>query len=319
MRITNTFLHEKMLADIQTVMARLVKAQDQLSSGKRILAPSDDPLGTSLVLRWKGYLSKVERWKTNISEMLSRYEMIETNLSQAKDLLMRARDIVIRGSSDSLGPDEKRALADEMDQIISELLQRFNAKYGDRYLFAGAAVLTRPFEVDASGQVVYHGAPSASASGAWLPIEIGEGVTMPQNIPGDWVTMVDPSTGVSRLFKVLITARDALRAGKNLSQIDEDGNDIASSGNPPLLSSVDEVMARLGEALALVGARVERLQGLSTFYDKMKTTYEGLRSQLEDADVAEVYITYSKEQLVYQSALKVASNILTPSLIDYLR
>ncbi|UZN23351.1 flagellar hook-associated protein 3 [bacterium 3DAC] len=333
MRVSNTFLHERMLYDIQSVMSRLVRAQNELSSGKRILKPSDDPLGTALVLRWRGQISKMDRWQKNIEELQSRFEMSESNLDTVKDLLTRARDIFIRGGSDSLGPDEKKALADELDQILQELVNRMNAKYGDRYLFAGADVLHKPFEVqkDATGKIIavtYHGYPIPSrdpSTGnlndeAWLPVEVGEGVTMPQNVPGDWAVMKETSNTTPsddlKMFRVIIQARDALLQDKNLSveqYTDANGNQEA------FLDTIDKVLARVGEALAYIGTKVERLQGLHTFYEKMRVNYEGLRSKLEDADVAEVYITYSKEQLVYQSALKVASNILTPSLIDYIR
>ncbi len=333
MRVSNTFLHERMLYDIQSVMTRLVKAQNQLSSGKRILKPSDDPLGTALVLRWRSQISKMDRWQKNIQELQNRFEMSEGNLDAIKDLLMRARDIFVRGGSDSLGPDEKKALADELDQILEEMVNRMNAKYGDRFLFAGADVLHKPFKVtrDSSGKitsVTYTGYPAKfrdPVTGdidktALLPVEIGEGVEMPQNVPGDWVADKETSsttpTDDLKMFRVIIQARDALLADKNLST--EKYTD-ASGGEHSFLDTIDNVMARVGEALAYIGTKVERLEGLHTFYEKMRVNYEGLRSKLEDADVAQVYITYSKEQLVYQSALKVASNILTPSLIDYIR
>jgi len=333
MRVTNTFLHERMLYDIQTVMARLVRAQNELSSGKRILKPSDDPLGTSLALRWRGQLAKTDRWQKNIEELLSRFEISEGNLNAVKDLLTRVRDIFIRGGSDSLGPDEKKALADELDEILKELVNRMNAKYGDRFLFGGADVLHKPFEVitDSTGKITsvqYHGYPIPSRDPvtgsvndeAWLPVEVGEGVTMPQNLPGDWVVKKETSaTSPSddlKLFRVIIQARDALLDDKNLATEEY----TSSSGSTQaFIDALDDVMARVGEALAYIGTKVERLQGLHTFYQNMRVSYESLRSKIEDADVAEVYITYSKEQLVYQSALKVASNILTPSLIDYLR
>ncbi len=334
MRVTNTFLHERMLYDIQSVMSRLVRTQNELSSGKRILKPSDDPLGTSLVLRWRAQIAKMDRWTKNIEELQSRFEMAESNLNSVKDLLMRARDIFIRGGSDSLGPDEKKALADELDEILNELVNRMNSKYGDRYLFAGADVLHKPFEVvkDATTgkitQVLFTGHPNPSidpSSGsvdnvAYLPVEVGEGVTMPQNVPGDWAVFKETSnttpTDDLKMFRVIIQARDALLQDKNLAG--EQYTD-ASGSTENYLDAIDKVMARVGEAIAYIGTKVERLQGLHTFYAKMRVNYEGLRSKLEDADVAEVYINYSKEKLVYQSALKVASNILTPSLIDYIR
>ena len=198
MRVTSQTQQRNALNNIFRITENMFNAQKEITSGKKIQKPSDDPSGMRDTLALRTNIKQIKQFDRNINSnqlFLSRGESaldsIGVSLSRAKELSM----VELGGLSTS----ETRGYAKtELDNIISKVLQDANTKVKKMYIFSGTNVNTTPFEVSASG-AVYKGNSDN------LMVQIEEDINVKVNIPGSEVLGTDlnpdlnTSTNVSDL------------------------------------------------------------------------------------------------------------------------
>ena len=198
MRVTSQTQQRNALNNIFRITENMFNAQKEITSGKKIQKPSDDPSGMRDTLALRTNIKQIKQFDRNINSnqlFLSRGESaldsIGVSLSRAKELSM----VELGGMSTS----ETRGYAKtELDNIISKVLQDASTKVKNMYIFSGTNVNTTPFEVSASG-AVYKGNSDN------LMVQIEEDINVKVNIPGSEVLGTDlnpdlnTSTNVSEL------------------------------------------------------------------------------------------------------------------------
>ncbi|VAW84738.1 Flagellar hook-associated protein FlgL [hydrothermal vent metagenome] len=138
--------------------AQLLRTQQQLSSQKRILTPADDPAASAKIVGLEQSLKVTEQFQVNIDFSRSRLELEEGVIAGIKNTLDRVREIAVQGNSSTLTNADRRTLATEVSQNLSELLGLANSRdAGGEYLFSGYQGHTQPFTATASGPYVYNG------------------------------------------------------------------------------------------------------------------------------------------------------------------
>src|SRR6266704_558406 len=150
MRITNTILFNTTLANIQQYSARLLQANEEASSGRRLHHPSDDPAGTRRVLDLRGALSSLEQFKGQRVVTTSLFESTGTALKNVETLLGSAKGLALLGVNDTLGPDQRATLASEVGGLLQQAIALGNSDMNGRYLFAGQANAQPPFSAQAT-------------------------------------------------------------------------------------------------------------------------------------------------------------------------
>ena len=70
--------------------------QEQLSSGKRISTPEDDPYGAGLAISLKNQLADIQQYQSNISDAQAWTQTADATLGNVTDILQRARELVVR-------------------------------------------------------------------------------------------------------------------------------------------------------------------------------------------------------------------------------
>ncbi|HKI91768.1 MAG TPA: flagellar hook-associated protein FlgL, partial [Gaiellaceae bacterium] len=144
-RITQSMLTTNLLADLQNVTNRLSRTQNQLSSGKQITKPSDDPFGTARALQFRADLAANQQYQTNVNDASGWQNATDTALGQVGNLTLRARDLLVQGANDTVGPAGRQSIAAEIDQIIESIKSVGNTTYAGRYIFAGSKTTTAPY------------------------------------------------------------------------------------------------------------------------------------------------------------------------------
>src|SRR5439155_1376960 len=109
----------------------------------------------------------------NIDEATGWLETTDDALSDAASVINRARELTVQGASDSLGPDQRQAIALEIDQLIEAVKESANATFQGTYVFSGAATTTAPY---AAGSNVFGADPSGTVART-----IGPGVSVKIN------------------------------------------------------------------------------------------------------------------------------------------
>ena len=148
MRITNSMLVNDMLWNANRNLNSLSSYQKQLSSGKSILKPSDDPVGTTRVLKYKSDIRGMEQYKDNIKTAQGWLQSTETPITTIKDILQRARELSIGAANGTNTTEDLQKTASEIESLIEELIVLGNSTNAGKYIFSGAETDKRLFNED---------------------------------------------------------------------------------------------------------------------------------------------------------------------------
>jgi len=291
MRINNQIIARTLMQNLNRNLEMMNKSQDEMSSGKKIRRPSDDPIGMAQLLSLKSSLNQQEQYIKNMEDAKSWIDTSETALNNATNVLQRAREIAVYAANGSLPENSLEALEKEVEELINELVQIANTSYGDRYIFGGTNTQEPPFEYT-GGVVLYTGDNNN------LEWEISREVEMAVNINGNELFQLSGDN----VFDLLINFKNDLTAGKAGEYI----NDL------------DKAFDHLLSQRATLGARSKRMEMSLQREEEAKVNLTALRSKLEDADLAESTMNFKMQEFVYQAALATAAKSIQPSLIDYL-
>jgi flagellar hook-associated protein 3 FlgL len=138
-------LYSQVNADISRNSEILFKLNGQISSGKRINAPSDDPLGLSSVLGYRTELNSFTQYGKSIDYSTGWLNRMESILQDTDDLLGRASELAVQQASSTSSAETRKGAAEEVKQLREEILSNANAKYGNKYIFSGTRTQTQPY------------------------------------------------------------------------------------------------------------------------------------------------------------------------------
>ena len=156
MRVSTAQIYTQGIEAFQTQQAKLVKLQQQISTGVKLTKPSDDPAASSRVLEMEQSISLNLQYQVNIGLATSRLEVEETTLAAVENLVFRVRELAIQGNNAALDTNSLQAISQEIDQRLNELLALANTRdnNGD-YLFAGYQSRNQPFTEVQTGSIMH--------------------------------------------------------------------------------------------------------------------------------------------------------------------
>jgi flagellar hook-associated protein 3 FlgL len=295
-RITTSMVQRNVLADLNSISARLTRTQMKAASNKEISRPSDDPFNTSRAMALRQSLEGTRQYQGNVEDAMGWMDAAEQAFSSITDAVRAARDLLVQGGTDSSDQTSRDSIAAELEQLIEGIKQDANANYRGSYLFAGAMVSQAPYEAGAADDT-YHGDGGGVDAGVpGIVRQIGPGVTMTINVLGRDV-----------LLHVLRDAVDHLRAG--------DGASLRGTDLTRLDANVDSMLG----VRAANGARTNRLEAALSRLQEVEESTLGQLSQTEDADIAKTLIDLNSQTAAYQAALRAGASIVQSSLMDFLR
>ncbi|EEG76539.1 flagellar hook-associated protein FlgL [Dethiobacter alkaliphilus] len=296
MRVTHQIIKNTVIRNVNRNLSTMNHYQNMLSSGKAINKPSEDPIAVSRILGYNTSLDNNEQYKRNIDTARSWIDTTEDALHGINEVLQRARELAVYGANDSLSPEDRRALAMEVDELTNVLVQFANTSYEGRNVFAGHQTTTVPFHRDGEGEVDYHGDEGA------IRWEVAPNVIIQGNIDGESLFMHEDSQIFSRMNEL----KDAL----NRADTADINQSIAD-----LSQSIDWVL----DKRAAHGALSNGLELTENNNGAQKLNLTTLRSKLEDIDFAETFMNYSTMDTLYRASLSAGARIMVPSLVDFLR
>ncbi|MDA8212019.1 MAG: flagellar hook-associated protein FlgL [Clostridia bacterium] len=291
MRITNNMMVNTFRRNLNSNMREMDKIQEQLSSGRRINRPSDDPVGLTYSLRLRTNLTENDQFQKNVSDGISWLEGTDGALNDANQALQRARELAVYGSNDTNNTESLAAMAKEVAKIREHIEGIANTEHGGRYLFAGTKTTTNPYQ-----------------NGTWqgntnlTNYEIGPGITLSINVTGSEVF----GDNVDSVFKVLADLETNLLAGN-------------TAGVSAQIGKIDQWINKNVATRAEVGARINRLELTQARLEDGNLNFNTLLTKTESIDTAEVITQLKMEENVYRAALAAGARIIQPSLMDFLR
>ncbi|MES2606254.1 MAG: flagellar hook-associated protein FlgL, partial [Pseudomonadota bacterium] len=186
MRIATSQFYRQAMTAMQQQSSKLQQTQLQLTTGLKILRPSDDPSGAVKVLNLNANLGEVDQYNRNLSLAKTEISRQEDVLQSINDSLQRVRELTVQANNPTNHDSARVSIAKEIDQRMHEIVSLANSRDANgEYLFAGTQNTTTPF-VQSGGQFIYQG------DQAIRKIQIGEGQNMVVRDSGDNIFMKIP-------------------------------------------------------------------------------------------------------------------------------
>jgi flagellar hook-associated protein 3 FlgL len=297
-RITTQMTASMTLNDLQQSLNRLDTTQQQLSSGKKINQPSDDPYGTSQAIGLNGQLSSLNDYTNNITDGTAWTQQATTSLGDIDSMVQRVRELVVQASNGTYTQSNLNASASEVNQLIDAIKQEANASYNGQYIFSGTSTGTAPYQTGSTD--TYQGGTGN------VNRLIGPNTTLTVNTNISSLLGNGQASGDGGLLDTLRTIASDMQSG----------NTGAIGGAD--LKNLDSNFGTLTQMEANVGAISNRLTLASTRIQQLQNSDTAALSNVQDADMATVAINFSTEQAAYSAALKAGANIVQSSLLDFL-
>ena len=158
MRISTIQQFNSGVRGIQDNYSNATRTQEQISSGKRILTPADDPVATVRLLQLSQEANRLEQYSTNMTAANNSLTQEEAILNSVNNVLQRVREIAIEAGDGSKSDADRQALATELEQREEELYNLFNSQNArGEYLFGGYQSSQQPFVKNPDGTYSYQG------------------------------------------------------------------------------------------------------------------------------------------------------------------
>ncbi len=308
MRITSANAFESSVSNLQRRQQALSEAQQQLTGGKRVLKPSDDPAAAAAAERALASAQRMDAAQRALGASRNAMLMSESALGDAGDLLQQARELVIGAGNGGYSDAERKTLAEALRGVRNDLLAVANRGDGaGRYLFGGQGADSPPL-VDAPGGVVYSGGAGQAQAA------LGEASPLSIDGRAAWLQAPDPANpgGTVSVFDTLDqTITELLTTGRSSAQVAQ----TVSAG----ITGIDAVEQNLGAWRARAGEALNRMDGIGQRLSQGKLDAERQRSEAEDLDMLQAISDFQSRQSGYDAALKTYSIVQRMSLFDYVR
>jgi flagellar hook-associated protein 3 FlgL len=290
MRISAKIMAENIKANLARQSTQLMNTETQLSTGKRINKPSDDPTGIGKVLDYRSTQQTIGQYRSNITDANTRIQYTEDVLGQINDFVDQAKNI----AANTEGGDGA-GLAQQVDNIQKQILDLANSKYDNEYIFSGNRSDTPPF--DSASPYTYNGDNGSHQ------VIVGQGISV--QIQTDGSQMFED--GGDNLFQVL----DNLKTALNTDPVNAAA--VQSTVDP-----LDRISKRLEQAQSGMATTYQSLKNTDNHWSNFSNAVETMRQNVEDADITQTAIDMQVQQTSYQVLLQTAAKVIQPTLVDFL-
>lgn len=278
----------------------LSKTQMQIATGRRILTPSEDPVGTTQIFPLNEVVEKTRQYLKNSDAAESRLSLEEKTLGSVTNLLQRVNELAVQGNNDTNSAADRNAIATELRQHLQTLMGFANTKDANgEYLFAGHAVTTQPFTEAPAGTFNYQG-DSGQRS-----VQIGESRLVAVGDAGDDVFMNVPFSGGGNqsIFETI----DSLAT-------DFENNTFSQNAITDIQSAMDNVLT----VRSKIGARLNALDTQKDINEELILQSEKTLSGIQDLDYAEAVSRLNLQLVGLQASQQAFTRIQNLSLFNYL-
>lgn len=338
MRISTLQVYRQASDSLMKSLSEMYRLNEQISSGKRINKPSDDPTGTSRAMAYKVSIAVGEQYQSNIEGAESALSSADSALSSVNTALTRVKALAVQGASGTATDSSRAALAAEVGQLRDQLLSLANTKVGGAYIFSGFQTGTAAFD---TSSYAYRG-----DSGA-INVGIGGGMLLSRNVAGDAVFQYAPAAAEvveigegayahyipgGGTSTITVEIRDSAASGggalldsftfDNAMEMTDVLCEAMKSGNTQrisaLLSALDDMAEHVNVVRADLGARLNRLEDQAARIEDENLATRATLSSVEDADIVAAASDFAKANTVLTAVQASSAKILSRSLLDFL-
>jgi flagellar hook-associated protein 3 FlgL len=296
---------DKYLADLDRLQASMDRAQRQLSSGRRVERPSDDPSAVPVILQTLGEISANEQAQKNLELAANELSVTDSALQTAIRLIERAVVVATQGATMTLPSEERIALANEVNSLLESLVSTSQTAVNGRYVFSGDRDGQAMYQLDASAPDGVSQVMTASAtravrddSGALISVE-----RTAQEIFD--VRQTDGAPGSGNAFAALAALSRALAA---------DDPDAVKAAGAALELAGDHV----NQQISFYGTAQNRVNNAINHAKTFLLHHKDDLATARDADLAAATLEMSQASIQQEAALAARAKASQRNLFDYL-
>lgn len=157
-RISSQQVFEGGVNRLQDLNSGLQKTQEQVSTGKKVNRPSDDPVAAARILKLDQEVAQVSQYQRNVNLATNRLQQEESTLADVTDLIQRVRELTVQAGNATLSSQDRTSVAAELRQRVEQLAALANTRDASgEYIFSGFKGGTQSFAQNVSGNWVYQG------------------------------------------------------------------------------------------------------------------------------------------------------------------
>ncbi len=286
------------LIDNRHSTAEQANVLERLSTLKKVNRPSDDPSDYRQIQDTHAELMEAQSFQDNIQSMMDRNRITEDILDDIRGSMDEVRELAIQGTSFIYDDLERETIADEMEQLRLNIINRLNTQLEGDYIFSGTLNDTEPFQDPVTG--------AYSGNLEVVDVRVSKTDTVRANFTGEEIAF--GATGQGGAEDILDIIDDLVTAFRN--------NDLtAVNAEIPRLRPAGE---RLNALVSEVGNRSLRLVNEQNHYDVFEENLRSVLADLEDADLAEETVNLETVNTTISAQLRSQGSINRQSLLDFL-
>jgi len=312
MRISTSMIYDRGVGGMQQQWSSLLQTQQQLSSGRRVLSPADDPVASARSVEISQSKAVNERFLVNIGAADDAMGLMEGHLQGAGDILHYVRERAVQAGNATLNGVDLRNMAVDIKAQFEAMLAIGNAKDGvGDYLFSGYKAQTQPFTGDVSG-ATYNPVAYAGDQGE-RSIQVSASRVMPVSLPGNDIF----TKAIDALGKLAIALEDPAAAyPQDPTNPNQPYGIAAVVANA--LNDLDAAQEDILRARAQVGSQMTETSALRNLGTDRDIQYASTLSDLQDLDYAEAISRLTRQQSSLEAAQQSFMRLSGLSLFNYL-
>ncbi|SDX28355.1 flagellar hook-associated protein FlgL [Paenibacillus sp. CF384] len=303
LRVTPGMMHMQLSRNLNRNLTQMNDLQAQLTTGRKINKPSDDPVGMTYSLRYRAELSANSQYQKNADSAQSWLSFNDTVLGQAGDVMKRIKELTVQGANGTMPQDALDNINNELSQLKNQLIDITNSKLNGKYVFNGQNFDKMPYDQNAAG----FDAKQVVTDTGDVSYAVGVGVTIPVNISGNEIFgNGNPTPEVDNVFTVIDNIISNFAAGNH-------------TGASAQIANLESRTSKILNARSEVGAKVNRVELMQNRLSDLEINLTDMQSKTEDADFDKLLVDSKINENIYQASLSVGAKVITPTLVDFLR
>ncbi|WP_340621962.1 flagellar hook-associated protein FlgL [Xenorhabdus siamensis] len=320
MRVSTNLLYSQKMNGILGAQSKWMKYGEQLSSGRRVINPSDDPLAASQSIMVSQSESKNQQFMT--ARIFAKNAM-SSQLSITSDVVKVVANVfeTLVAAADEQSEQDRESYAQQLEGFKQALLNLGNKTDGNgRYIFAGYKTDKPPFVADKDGKISYVGGYEA------ITQKVDDNRTMVIAHTGQQVFLSatsnpikepDGSPSESDVFASIDMAIKALRSPYSLATEEQknEANELMNKANRGIRNSQNN----FSSVEAVLGLQLQELDKLDFLGNERSIANKVRSGELVDVDWTATISSYFQQQVALQASFKVFTDLKGMSLFEMYR
>lgn len=284
------------LGDIQQSQTTLNTALQQVSTGKRVNLPSDDPFASAAMVQNTIETGDVDQYTKNTNSVLLTLQSADSALSSVVTSLTQAVSLGTEGANGTNSTADLQDLATQAQGLLSSVVSQANTSVSGSYLFGGTST-SKPFTADSSSSTGY----TYNGNNDVNSVTIGDGMNVQVNLPGSQIF----SNSTNNVIGSLSSLVTALQSGNS--------SNIATA-----TASVTSAINYIGQQRVIYANSESQVTSQETALQQDTVSLASQENNLVGVDEATAAVNLSQAETDNSAALAAAAKVLPNSLLNYL-